>query len=64
MRSVVLVGLALACGGCLNWQGTYDAAARKECRRIINMDDRRDCLASVEANAYDKRAEQRRTGSE
>ena len=49
----------LALSGCLNFQETYNSAARSECREVVNTDDRRSCLDSVERNASEKRAEER-----
>lgn len=53
----VLAGLCLA--GCLNWQGTYDSAARKDCREIINAEARQDCLSEVQRNSTERNAERR-----
>jgi hypothetical protein len=55
---VVIAALA-ALAGCINWQESYNSAARDECRKAISSDDRRACLDSVERNASEKRAEQR-----
>jgi hypothetical protein len=54
--------LALTCftlAGCLNWQGTYDSAARSDCREIINPEARQDCLTDVQRNASERNAERR-----
>lgn len=48
--------------GCLDWQGSYSAAARKECREIINTDERLACHRRVAENDTARRAERRQTG--
>jgi len=55
--AALLVLLALP--GCLNWQGSYDSLARRECQQIVDQDDRRACLNQVEENASRRRAEKR-----
>lgn len=47
------------CGGCWSWQGTYDSAARRECEKMVNAEDRQNCLTQVERNASEHRREQR-----
>ena len=54
---LALSGCALA--GCVT-QTTYDNAARNECRKSIDADERRACLNGVEQNSYERRAENRR----
>lgn len=55
-----LLGLAvLGLAGCLNWQASYDNAARGDCRDYLDADERRACLDRVEQNARERRAEQR-----
>ena len=44
----------LAMSGCLNWQATYDDAARRDCNGLIEDNARRDCLAAVAQNASEK----------
>ncbi len=62
-RWMVLAVLVGSLGGCLNWQGSYDETARRQCRERINYEDRRACLERVDENSWQKRAE-RRTGSD
>lgn len=45
--------------GCLDWQGSYSAAARKECREIINTDERLACHRRVAENDTARRTERR-----
>ncbi len=64
MRALVKTSIpallaAMTLAGCLNWQGSYDAAARRECQQMRNENDRRACLSQVEDNATQKRAEHR-----
>lgn len=56
--ALALAGSAASTGGCLNWQGIYNTAARADCSRILDDTDRRACLAAAERNASEKRAEQ------
>jgi hypothetical protein len=60
-RVVVLAALALPVllSGCLNWQGTYDNAARAECQRIIDSTERQACLNRVVENSHQRAAENR-----
>ncbi len=52
---IAIVGLAcLAASGCLNWQATYDEAARRDCNDLIEDSARRDCLAAVAQNSSEK----------
>lgn len=51
--------LLLALAGCLNWQGTYDEAARSQCRSSPDASERRACLDRVQDNSRDKHAEHR-----
>jgi hypothetical protein len=57
MRIAILALLALS--GCVNLQGTYDTAARRECSQIIDADDRRACFNSVEENSSQRRSDSR-----
>lgn len=62
MRALaVAVSSTMLSAGCIDLQGSYTASARKECREIINSDERRACLNRVEENDYARRAERRRT---
>ncbi len=54
---------ALVLAGCLDWQGSYTAAARDECREIINADERLECMRWVAENDSARRAERRREAS-
>jgi predicted small lipoprotein YifL len=55
LASFAMCGL----GGCLNWQESYNHAARTECQREVNVDARRACLERVEDDARAKREEAR-----
>lgn len=59
MRILALALVAASLGGCLDWQGSYTAAARDQCRDIINADERRECMRWVAENDTAKRAERR-----
>jgi hypothetical protein len=59
IRPALLALAALNLSGCINWQGGYDQAARTECGRLANPDERRACLDAVERNASERRAERR-----
>ena len=59
MRTSFIVMLALACSGCINWQGGYDHSARKECGALVSAYERRACLDAVEHNASSRRADRR-----
>jgi hypothetical protein len=60
MMRVAVFGLAVAAlAGCVNWQASYDSAARKDCRAMVDAGARQDCLSSVERNASEKRADAR-----
>jgi hypothetical protein len=60
-RHIALVALlALPLAGCLNWQGTYDEAARRECRSYPGDGDRRACLDRADDNSHERRASQHR----
>lgn len=63
MRKTALSTLGLAAcvtlSGCLDWQGSYSAAARDECREIISTDERLACLRNVAENDTARRAERR-----
>ena len=54
---------ALLLSGCLDWQGSYTAAARDQCREIINADERLECMRWVAENDTARRAERRREAS-
>lgn len=54
-----LTMLALAACSQLNWQETYNTAARGDCQRVVDADARRACLERVEDNASAKRAADR-----
>lgn len=64
MRILTLAVAAATLGGCLDWQGTYTAAARDQCRDIINADERRDCMRWVAENDTARRAEHRQDASD
>lgn len=56
MIRLALAALAcLASPGCLNWQASYDSAARAACDKLIDVNERRDCLIAVDDNSADKR---------
>ena len=57
MRTSLIVMLALTCSGCINWQGGYDHAARKDCGALVNPEERRACLEAVEQNANAQRTD-------
>lgn len=63
MRALGLAFISALTGclltGCLDWQGSYSAAARKECREIINTEERLACLRRVAANETARRVERR-----
>lgn len=60
MIRLAVLCIAGAClSGCFSWQGTYDAAARRECREVIGAEDRQECLTNVERNSTERRSEQR-----
>lgn len=59
MRLAVVCIAALCLSGCFSWQGSYDSAARQECREIIAAEARQDCLTHVERNSAERRSEQR-----
>ena len=52
---VVLVVL----GGCLNWQASYDEAARRQCRALPDASERRACLDRASNNSRQQRDHQR-----
>lgn len=57
MRIFALALAAASLGGCLDWQGSYTAAARDQCRDIINADERRECMRWVAENDTARRME-------
>jgi hypothetical protein len=61
MIRIALPALAfLSLAACqLNWQETYNNAARNDCRQVVDADARRACLDRVEDNASARRAEGR-----
>ncbi len=59
MIRLAAISLALLClAGCIDWQATYDNAARRECDDVISAEDRQACIANAERNASERRAEQ------
>lgn len=54
MRITLIVLACLAASGCLNWQASYDDAARRDCNALIDDSARRDCLAAVEQNSSER----------
>lgn len=49
MRRVLALLAVLPLAGCASfWQGAYDERAEQECEQIIDVDDRRACLAALE----------------
>lgn len=59
VRSTI-AGVTLLClGGCLDWQGTYDSAARRDCEKILSAEERQECLTWVEHNGSEHRTERR-----
>jgi hypothetical protein len=62
--ALAFAGLAASTSGCLNWQESYNVAARADCMKLPDVGERQACLNAVERNASEKRAEQReRQGS-
>lgn len=59
LRPALLLPIAAALSGCINWQGAYDSAARAECRDIFDQDNRRACFDRVDENASQRSAEKR-----
>ena len=58
--AILVSGLAFgALSGCLNWQESYNVAARGDCIKLPDVNERQACLNAVERNASDKRKEQR-----
>ncbi|MDZ4759626.1 MAG: hypothetical protein SGJ21_00955 [Alphaproteobacteria bacterium] len=55
MRAAITAISLAALGGCLNWQGTYDHAARAECHKLIDATERQACLNSVDDNSRKQR---------
>ena len=53
------LGPALGLSGCVNWQGSYDEAARNQCRASPDAAERRACLDRVSDNSREKRADHR-----
>ena len=45
--------------GCLNWQASYDEAARSQCRTLPDASERRACLDRASDNSREQRAHQR-----
>lgn len=58
-RLIALCAACIGLSGCINWQSAYDSAARRDCADIIAADARQECLAQVERNASERRAEHR-----
>jgi len=63
MRAILVAGVALALSGCLNWQESYNVAARADCMKLPDVSERQACLNAVERNASEKRAEKRDRGA-
>ena len=59
IRLIVFCAACISLSGCINWQSAYDSAARRDCDDVIAADARQDCLAQVERNASERRAEHR-----
>ena len=59
MRTTLIFMLALMGSGCINWQGSYDYSARKECGALVSAYERRACLDAVEHNASSRRVDRR-----
>lgn len=59
MRIVLLAIATAGLAGCLDWQATYDSAARRDCRNLLDADERRNCLTEVERNSTERRADRR-----
>lgn len=57
--ALVLASTTTLLSGCLNWQGTYDSAARAECQRIVDATERQACLSAVVDNSWKRNAERR-----
>ncbi len=53
------LGLALGLSGCVNWQASYDEAARNQCRASPDAAERRACLDRASDNSREKRADHR-----
>ncbi len=57
---ILLAALApLLVAGCVSVQSAYDSAARRDCKSVVNAEDRQACLSGVERNAAEKRAARR-----
>ena len=59
MRLPALLLVLILPGACVDLQGSYTAEARKQCRDIINADERRECMRRVAENDSARRAERR-----
>ena len=59
LRMIAFCAACISLSGCINWQAAYDSAARRDCNDVIAADARQECLAQVERNASERRAEQR-----
>lgn len=62
LSGIRLLAICAACitlSGCINLQSAYDSAARRDCGDVIAAEARQDCLAQVERNASERRAEHR-----
>ena len=58
-RAILLMLAVGALSGCLNWQESYNVAARADCMKLPDIGERQACLDAAERNASQKRAEQR-----
>ena len=57
---ILLAALApLLVAGCVSVQSAYDSAGRRDCKSVVNAEDRQACLSGVERNAAEKRAARR-----
>lgn len=59
IRAIAFCAACITLSGCINLQSAYDSAARRDCADVIAADARQDCLAQVERNASERRAEHR-----
>jgi hypothetical protein len=62
-RAVAILLALCALSGCLNWQESYNVAARADCMKLPDVSERQACLNAVERNASEKRKAQRDTRS-
>jgi hypothetical protein len=59
LAGLAILSALLGLTGCLNWQGTYDEAARGECRALPNTSDRQSCMERAADNSRERRTDRR-----